>query len=403
MSKEALWTKGFISIWISNFFLFLTFYYLLVSLPIYAINHLHGHQASAGLIVTIFLISAIVIRPFAGNFMQKIGKKPIFIVALVLFLMGTLLYFLPQSVGGLLLVRAFHGIGFGIATTATGTIVADLIPNSRRGEGMGYYSMSMNLAMVIGPFLGLMAINSWGVQLLFIIASICALLSLGTGLAIKLPKQENRQVHAHAKQKHTFKWSNIFEPSALSISFVAALFGIAYSSILSFVSVYANSKGLASVSGYFFVVYAVLMLMARPFTGRWFDRYGANVIIYPCIVLFAVGMFILSGMHTAGLFLVSAGLIGIGYGTLFPSFQTIAIQSAEPQRRGLATATFLSLFDSGIGIGSFLVGFIGDKIGFSSLYFYTSIYVLLGLAVYYFMYGKKVKRNVGKLAEKRVG
>ena len=400
MSKEALWTKGFISIWISNFFLFLTFYYLLVSLPIYAINYLHGQQASAGLIVTIFLISAIVIRPFAGNWMQKIGKKPIFIIALILFLTGTLLYFLPHSIGGLLLVRAFHGIGFGIATTATGTIVADLIPNSRRGEGMGYYSMSMNLAMVIGPFLGLMAINSWGVQLLFIIACVCALLSLGTGAAIHLPKQK---IIRKEEKKQSFKWSNIFEPSAVSISFVAALFGIAYSSILSFVSVYASAKGLASVSGYFFVVYAVLMLMARPFTGRWFDRYGANVIIYPCILLFAVGMFVLSSMHTTGLFLVAAGLIGVGYGTLFPSFQTIAIQSAEPQRRGLATATFLSMFDSGIGIGSFVVGFVGDKIGFSSLYFYASIYILLGLAIYYVMHGKKVKQNVGKLAEKRVG
>lgn len=400
MSKEALWTKGFISIWVSNFFLFLTFYYLLVALPIYAINHLHGQQASAGLIVTIFLISAIVIRPFAGNFMQKIGKKPIFIVALVLFFIGTLLYFLPQSVGGLLLVRAFHGIGFGIATTATGTIVADLIPNSRRGEGMGYYSMSMNLAMVIGPFLGLMAIHSWGTQTLFILACVFALLSLGTGLLIPLPKQE---IVRSAEKKQPFKWSNIFEPSAVSISFVAALFGIAYSSILSFVSVYADLKGLASVSGYFFVVYAVLMLMARPFTGRWFDRYGANIIIYPCIVLFAVGMFILSGMHNAVFFLVAAGLIGVGYGTLFPSFQTIAIQSAEPQRRGLATATFLSMFDSGIGIGSFLVGFIGDKIGFSSLYFYASIYILLGLVVYYLMHGKKAKIGFGKVEETRAG
>jgi len=114
-------------------------------------------------------------------------------------------------------------------------------------------------------------------------------------------------------------------------------------------------------------------------------------------------MFVLSSMHTTGLFLVAAGLIGVGYGTLFPSFQTIAIQSAEPQRRGLATATFLSMFDSGIGIGSFVVGFVGDKIGFSSLYFYASIYILLGLAVYYVMHGKKVKQNVGKLAEKRVG
>ncbi|MFT8321169.1 MAG: MFS transporter [Bacillus sp. (in: firmicutes)] len=396
MSKEALWTKDFIGIWISNFFLFLTFYYLLVSLPIYAIQHLHGQQASAGLIVTVFLISAIIIRPLAGNMMQRFGKKFLFLLSLSIFLGVSFFYFIPHSTGELLIVRAFHGIGFGMATTATGTIVADLIPNSRRGEGMGYYSMSLNLAMVIGPFLGLTAVHSWSISRMFLLASIFALLSLIMGIGIKLPASQNKPLSPLTKRKKTFQWSNILEPSAIRISIVAAFFGIVYSTILSFVSVFANEQGLSSVSGYFFVVYAVIMLLARPFAGQWFDRYGANIIIYPCILLFSIGMFVLSGMHTAVIFLFAAGLIGLGYGSLFPSFQTIAVQSAQPERRGLATATFLSLFDTGIGLGSFFAGVIGELIGFRALYLYSSLYILICLAIYYFLHGKSAKGMFGK-------
>lgn len=327
-------------------------------------------QSSSGLIVTVFLITAIIIRPIAGNMMQKMGTKNLFILSLILFLGASVFYPITHSIGGLLLVRAIHGIGFGMATTATGTIVADLLPQTRRGEGMGYYSMSMNLAMVIGPFLGLQAINNWGSTTLFILAMIFAGMALILGVFIQTSKSTAlEEVHVEHKSKG-IQINQLLEKTAVRISLVAALFGIVYSSILSFVSVYAEDKGLVSVSGYFFVVYAIVMLIGRPFAGRWFDKYGANVIIYPCILLFAVGMITLSMVQSSWMFLLAAALIGLGYGTMFPCLQTIAIQKAAPHRRGLATATFLSLFDMGIGFGSFIVGIIGGAIGFSSFYFF---------------------------------
>ncbi|MGP7815674.1 MFS transporter [Niallia sp. 01092] len=395
MRKEALWTKGFINICVSNFFLFLTFYYLLVSMPVYAIEKLHGQQSNAGLIVTVFLISAIAVRPVAGNVLQKFGKKSILILSLIIYFVVSLFYFFPHSIKGLLIVRAIHGIGFGMATTAAGTIVADLIPNSRRGEGMGYFSMSMNIAMVIGPFFGLMAVHSWNINSMFLLASFCAFLSFIIGFFIHVPHIENKST-SYVNKKVSFHLSNILEPAAVKISIVAGLFGMVYSTILSFISVFAKEEGLSSVSGYFFVMYAVIMLLARPFAGKWFDQYGANMIIYPCIIIFSIGMFVLSNMHTATVFFIAAGLIGLGYGSLFPSFQTIAVQSAEPERRGLATATFLSLFDTGIGIGSFLAGVIGEIVGFRHLYLYSSIYILICLAVYYLLLRKKEKSLFSK-------
>ncbi|WP_453990719.1 MFS transporter [Bacillus nitroreducens] len=391
MGKQKLWTKDFISLSISNFFVFLTFYYLLVSLPVYTLNDLGGNELEAGLMVTVFLFSAIIIRPFAGQWLTTIGRKNVLTLSLLLFLISSLLYFFTPSIYTLLLLRLLHGIGFGMATTAAGGIVADLIPDSRKGEGMGYFIMSTNLAMVIGPFLGLTLMNKSGMVSVFIVGSLCAILAFLSGYFVKIPSQLP-EVHTQQKRtKKKFSFADLFEVPAIKISIVGGLIGIVYSSILSFVSVYAQEIGLFAVSSFFFVVYAIVLLVSRPFTGRWFDLYGANKIIYPSIIVFAIGMFVLGISSNSFVFLLAAALIGLGWGTLFPSFQTIAIQAAAPTRRGTATATFLSIFDTGIGIGSSIVGLISAQIGLGTFYLFSSFYVLLGIVLYYFLHDRSTK------------
>ncbi|MCH1627654.1 MFS transporter [Fredinandcohnia quinoae] len=392
MGKQKLWTKDFINISLSNFFVFLTFYYLLVTLPVYSLNELHTTKLEAGLVVTVFLFSAIIIRPFAGQWIEAKGKRKILLLSLFIFMGGSFFYFIPDSIISLLVLRFLHGIGFGMATTAAGAIVADLIPESRKGEGMGYFVMSTNLAMVIGPFVGLTALNKAGIYLVFIISVFCAVLAFITGCFINNPKLIQtvvRQGTLSIKKKLTIQ--DLIEVSALRIAIVSAFLGFIYASILSFVSVFAQEINLLEVSSFFFVVYAVILILSRPFTGKWFDLYGANKIIYPAIICFAVGMAVLGISKSALVFLIAAALIGLGWGTLFPSFQTIAIQNAAPNRRGTATATFLSIYDLGVGIGSSLVGMISAKIGLGSFYLYSSVYVLIGIILYYFIHDKNTR------------
>lgn len=399
MNKPVLWSKNFINLSLSSFFLFVTFYFLLATLPIYALKDLHAHESQAGLIVTVFLISAIIIRPLAGKWMETFGKQLILISSLLLFFIASIFYMMADSTMSLLILRFFHGIGFGMATTAAGAIVADIIPDSRRGEGMGYYAMAMNLAMVIGPFAGLTVMHQWGMNMTFIISAFCAFIALSIGGFVKLPKREKeKQIMLQHQSRNGFK--DLVEVSAIRISLVGAFFALAYSAILSFISVYAQELGLVETASYFFVVYAAALLVSRPFTGKWFDLYGANKIIYPSILFFASGLFILSQAETAMVFLLSAVLTGIGWGTLFSSFQTIVIQEAPAKRRGLATATFLSIFDTGIGIGSFVVGVVGAKVGFSSLYFYSSILVIIGIALYYLLHGREPSLLMGEQKRK---
>ncbi|WP_203364290.1 MFS transporter [Bacillus sp. REN10] len=393
MNKPALWTKDFLSVSGSNFLLFIVFYMLLVTMPVYALQDMGSSPSEAGLVTTLFLLSAILVRPFTGQWIERFGKKKILIASQFVFLLASVLYFVPDSLWSLLALRFFHGIGFGMATTATGAMVADIIPDSRRGEGMGYYVMSTNLAMVIGPFLGLTAMQKWGSFTMIVLCVIISGLALMAGGLIDRREQRSGQgvlsifdVQLRAR--------DLFEFSALPIAIVGMFFSAVYASILSFVSVYAEELQLGEVASYFFVVYAVILLLSRPFTGKWFDQHGAHVIVYPAIFLFAVGMLLLSQVSTVWAFLTAAGLIGLGWGTLFPSFQTIAIQQAPPQKKALATATFLSLFDLGIGLGSFVIGLTVTKMSFSTLYFYGCFYILVGMVVYYVL---TQQRNVNML------
>jgi len=384
---NRLWTKDYIFVCLTTFFMFLNYYYLLVTLPIYLIQDLQGNSAQAGLLVLVFYMAAIFIRPIAGKWIESIGLKKVFLVSLLAYLAVAFVYFFTSSFESLMILRVIHGIAFGMITTTTGTIVANLIPQHRKGEGMGYYGLMLNMSMALGPFLGLLAINKWGTTTMFAISFASVIIGVLTGLLISIPKEAKKSA-AEEVVKKGFNVKELIEVSALRVSLVCFFFAIVYASIVSFVSVYAKELQLTEVASYFFIVYVVALIISRPFTGRWFDQYGANVIMVPSIISFAIGMFLLSQATGAFMFLLSAAFIGLGWGTIFPTIQTIAIAIARPERRGAATATFYSTMDLGIGIGSVIVGILGAKIGYNSLYFYSSIFALAGLIVYYFLHGK---------------
>jgi MFS family permease len=383
--KPQLWTKNFLSVCASNFFVFLVFYLLFVTMPIYAIEEIGVEEGKAGLIITIFLLAAILIRPFTGQWVESIGRRPIVVTALVIFLISSGLYLWFDSFVPVLVVRFIQGIGFGMGTTVLGALAADVVPDSRKGEGLGYFAMSMNLAMVIGPFIGLTLSQTMGYMFMFIVCLLLAVIAFIAGLTIRAPEKEL----SHQRSLMP-RMNNLLEKPVIPIALTGALMALAYAGVLSFVSVYANNLGIGGAASYFFVVYAVVLLISRPFTGKWFDQYGENVIVIPSIIVFGIGMLVLSFTHTPLTLLLSGGLIGLGWGTLVPSFQTIALKKV-PARAGAATATFFTIFDIGMGVGSYVVGAIATGIGFSSLYFNSSFIIFGAIILYIMIHGRKVE------------
>ncbi|WP_077622808.1 MFS transporter [Sediminibacillus massiliensis] len=388
--QNKIWTKDFISISTVNFLVFTIFYTLITTLPLYVIADLGGTEAQGGLIVTAMLLAAILMRPLSGGLLERFGKRNILIAGTVLFTLTTFGYIFIDQFTVLLALRFIHGLSFGVLTTAAAAIAADVVPVERQGEGLGYFTMSMNLAVVAGPFIGLSLLQFVSFQTLFIILSIVIILSVLCGTAVKV-SETVPQTSSTNKKKWTF--DDFLERRAFPIGLIGSLVAISYSGILSFISVYASANGLESVSSYFFLVFAVTMLLTRPSLGRLFDRRGPKVVILPCLVLFAVGLVVLSFAQTAVLLLLSAALIGIGYGSLVPFLLSLAVKSAPAKRNGYVTATFFTLFDTGIAVGSFLLGLIVTYTGFSLLFILSAVLVLVTTVAFYVMFTSTRRTN----------
>lgn len=377
IERKPIWTKSFINISISTFFIFTVFYALLTFVPLYVMEDLNGTVAEGGMATSVFLVSAIIVRLAAGMILDKFGNKEVLVFSVLMFTVSTILYIFIGTFAALLFLRFFHGIWFGLVTTVAGAIAADIIPPERRGEGMGYYAIAMNLAVVAGPFIALTLQPLVSSQVIFIIFG--AIMVIGFICALMVQVQKVPKETAPARK---LALSNFLETKSMPIASVGFLISFAYASIITFISVYADSLGLLQTASFFFVVYAVAMLLVRPFTGRLFDAKGPDYVIIPSIIIFAIGLWTLSYTATSWMLLLSGALIGLGYGTLLPSFQTLAIEAADKHRSGYATGTFFAFYDTGIAIGAVALGVMASALGYSKLYLALAIFVLL-IGVYY--------------------
>lgn len=378
ISREKIWTKSFISISLIQFLYFTVFYTLLTTLPIFVIEDLQESESKAGLVVTFMLLSAILTRPFSAKVIDIIGQKKTLVFMVFFFFITTITYIFINNFLVLSIVRFIHGISFGFLTTVTGAIAANIVPLSRRGEGMGYFAMAMNIAVVFGPFIGLFLIQHVSFKTLFIVLSIFMLFGLIFSILVETKEEQVKQ----ETPKLTITWSDLIEVKVLPITFIVSLIGVAYGSILSFVPVYAETVGLANYASYFFLIFALVMIVSRPYLGRAFDEKGARVVLLPSLFVFAVGLMMLSQMKTVLLFLLAAAVIGLGYGTILPGFQTLSVQQAGPKRTSQAMSTFFTLYDIGIGIGAFIWGLISSQYGFPLMYLISGFIVLLAFLMF---------------------
>lgn len=392
MQRPKLWTKGFLMVCGINFFTHLVFYSLLATVTQHVMGHFGRSQSEAGLAVGIYVIMALVARLFAGKIVDVIGRKKILVISAVLFFLAVLAHQLATTFTLFLIIRAIHGITFGMLTTAANAIMADVVPDERRGEGTGYYATSMNIAMAAGPFIGLFMLRAATFELfiwILVFAAFCNLL----GIFLKAPNPQDSQVYE--KGKLSFSLNDMFEKRALPIAICMFTLALGYSSLLSFLASYSDAIGHAEAATYFFVVYAIALVITRPVTGRLFDRLGENKLTYPMLVLLVFGYFVLSKAGSGWMILLAGALIGIGYGTVQSNYLAIAIKEALKDRKATATSTFFILMDLAIGIGPYIYGVLLGYMSYQTMYGWTVVWFIGAIGVYYFLHGKKAKIKVG--------
>lgn len=403
--REKIWTRNFIIICVSSFFMFLTFYVLTTAFPLYVRDSLHGDQQQMGLVITIYVLGGVLIRPFSGQWVDRFGKRKMAIIGMIIFLLACLSYFGTKGIILFLIVRFIHGMSYAIASTAMSTVAATIVPTSRQGEGMGYYTMFMSIAMVVGPALGLFLWKDKNINVLLLAICIIAALSLVFAVELRMSRDRGREAAegqaadasgepATSKPvKKGWSLSNFVEPAALPISLVGFILSFAYSSLSSFMASFTEEIHQSQVTGTFFMVFAVMIVAFRPVIGKVFDRYKEHYLYYPGIGLFAVGMFLLSQAHSAAMVLFAGVIMGIGYGALLPCFQTLAIKLSPEHRRGSANGTFFLMFDLGYGLGSYFMGMIASISDYRMMYLVAGIITLICAGGYYMLHHRPRARK----------
>ena len=385
--KDRLWTKDFINTSIVNFALMMSQYLLLVTMAMYAAGEYNASVGMAGLVSSAFIIGSLIGRLFGGKHITAMGGKKMLMIGSVLIVILTASYLIPMGIYPLIVLRILHGAAMGYAMTATGTIIAQIIPPSRNGEGIGYFSMSVVLATAVGPLIGVSLIAAYGFTSIFLFSFAMAIISLVIGLTVKAPPGQPSKSTDSGK----FKIMDFFEKRAMPISAVMFVMAFAYSGILSYVTAYAESISLIQAGSLYFTVYGITVLLSRPITGPLLDRKGANIVMYPAIIMFAIGLAVISQASLTMAFLIAAALIGFGYGNIQSVTQALAIKVTPPERLGLANTTYFIALDLGLGFGPFLLGYIVPSLGYRGMYMTLVFVVLAGIIVYYFLHGRRDK------------
>ena len=391
--KEKLWTTTFVVNMLLNFIFYLVFYLPTVVIGTMAMERYHASASIAGILSGIFIVGGFIARLWAGNNMKRLGAKKLLYIGTLIYFLLTFAYFFVHSVVLLLILRLVHGLGFGIAATASGTLAGAIVPSSRRGEGIGYYALSVTLSSAVGPFLSMFLYRTSGFYSLIWLSALLLFIALVGIFFIHVEKTTDSSNSVDNKVHKKFAWSNYFEKEALPISLIAFLIGVSYSSILSFMDAYARNIHLSEAASFFFLVYAITVLLSRPITGRVFDGFGDNFVMYPTYLFFALGLLLIGFAHSGWMLLLAAIFIGLGYGSFSPFGQAIAIRNSEAHRLGITTSTFFGFMDMGVGFGPFILGMFMPLLGYRNLYFASAILALLIAVIYHFVHGRHAKRE----------
>lgn len=376
LSSKSIFKGNFVLVFLASLFLFTAFYIMLPTLPVFLTRELKIDEGKTGIVLSVYTLAALLVRPFTGFVIDRYGRKPFYILSLLLFAIMFAGYPLAGAFGLMLMIRFVHGMLWGVATTTGSTLIVDIVPAERRGEGIGLYGLAMTVPMALGPFTGLQLSHNSNYTLMFLFAGVLAILGFLLTLLIKYP------VMPHSG-KAVFSFRNLLESSALPATFNLLLINISYGGLVSFVSIYALKTGIGN-TGIFFIVFASGITLARLYMGKIFDRRGPKALAITGMCLYMSGYAILGLIINTTGFMIAGFLLGLGSGVIFPTFQAMVNNLVPPQRRGAANSTLFSGLDLGIGLGMLITGYLAHSIGLPHTFLIFSV-LNLG-ALFYFRY-----------------
>lgn len=356
------------------------------TIPIYLSDELEVSPAKIGFVLSSYALALLIVRPFSGYLVDIYNRKPLLLFGISMFVATFIGYYFAVTVLLLVLLRFVHGLFWGLSTVSANTVAIDIIPSSRRAEGIGYFGVNSNIAMAIAPFIAIKIYDAYDFSALITAALSMGALSVIAVLFIKVPTREKLD------EIPPLSLDRFILVRAFPIFLNQLLLSFGWGTLAAFAVMYGKEIGIRN-SGIFFLFLAVGLVLSRITSGKLIDRGHLHKVLASAIVVITLGYISFASFHSIFAYSFSAFLIGIGYGTLFPSLQTIYINMAPSSKRGTANSTYLTGFDLGIGIGMLMGAFIADRFGFSNMFLLTAAASFLALIVYWFNSRLVYERN----------
>lgn len=382
MGKDRLMTSSYCFILAANFLLYFGFWLLIPVFPFYLSEIFHVSNSTIGIVLSCYTVSSLCIRPFSGYLLDAFARKPLYLFAYFIFMLVFAGYMLASLLTVFIILRVVHGFSFGMVTVGGNTVVIDIMPSSRRGEGLGYYGLTNNIAMSIGPMFGLF-LHSGGASYITIFSYALVSCALGFLCAwlVKTP-------YKPPVKREPISFDRFILLKGLPAGFSLLLLSIPYGMTTNYVAMYARQIGITAETGFFFTFMALGMAVSRLFSGRLVDKGMVTQVISAGIYLVCFCYFGLTACGwlvdwnyqvTTVLFFMIALLLGVGFGAMFPAYNTLFVNLAPNSQRGTATSTYLTSWDVGIGIGMLTGGYIAEIATFRMAYFFGAALTVVSL------------------------
>ncbi len=371
---ERLWNSNYVKIWSGNFMLNFSFMILSPLLPLYLSEHFGANKDQIGLVLAGYALTALIIRPFSGFIVDSFQRK---VVLLVCYGVFTVLFGGYMLAGSILLfgvVRTLHGAPMGATTVSSSTVAIDVLPSSRRAEGIGYYGLSNNLSTAIAPAIGLAIYHTTGnFMLLFGLAALVALVGFIINCTLHLQPKEQKSEKLH------LSLDRFFLVKAWMLTIAMVLFAFPFGVLFTYVAIYGKEVlGITTGSGIFFALLSTGLVLSR-LLGAKSLRKGklvGNALEGVCISM--LGYLLFASLHNAVGYYGAPLLVGFGYGHLFPAIQTMFINLAPHSQRGTANSSMLIAWDLGLGLGYILGGVVIEHAGYFSTFWLAWVVILVG-------------------------
>jgi MFS family permease len=376
-TQSETWIKDFFFTWINRFSFFLAHHLTRPILPLYLVSF-GASSTVIGAVMAVFTITATTMRIPVGLLIDRIGRKPFLIAGVALFAVGNFGYLWAPSILLMLPFRMLHGVGWSGCTTAVATLAADIAPQKRRGELIGYAAMASSLGGAIGPVAGFALLQRFEFSGVFLGSAALLFVSLILAAFVKEPQHGPRSNRRE-------KWIDLLViPENLLPAVAVAFLSFGHGGILTFLPIHALKLGLEN-PGLWFGLYALCLLLSRPVAGPLSDRISRRAVIIPGLILNLLGIGILALASSPAWLMAAAVVGGFGTGAAQPALMTVAVDQTSSERRGQSMAQYQCFYDLGIGLGSLTLGAFLDLVdqNFSLMYAATAVVALIGLWIYW--------------------